>query len=1610
MTQSIEGRLNESLRDALVAYYLNDVVKNHQPLADLDLQGRLKTANDLYEFLLIDTQVTQAVQTSPVASAISSVQQYINGILMGMEPGYETKGPEAHEVAQWRDQKSQYPIWAASQQLAYYPEVYINPNLRLKKSSYFAKLEQALNQNKIHVDTVQNAVLAYLAQFEEVANLSVINGYITTDDFKSGTYYFVGKSRAENTYYWRTVNMADRPYQEGTGGPQKDMINPGAWSDWKKIDIPVSESTVERTIRPVYFNNRLYVIWADWIPLGEDKPYRDADGKFTKWPKSQFRLNLIYKKYDDSWSVPETYIDASAAALSAAAGASLELDSFAFYDSSTQPNKLFLGIYGGYQAGMASDGSKDIYSLLHNIRLDPNFNIEPVFPKRGQVIGELPTTPESTEAYVRKICRLFAHDNKGRFQYRVTRYVGVKSITTISPYPGSSDWNFESNQKNIVDMVKNTHVQFDNNASKLTVKTVNLDIAPGPNQSLKKIVLKGTEIELDLIFESIPVGAGADHYRLTSGSKLLPSTDDFASGGGAYEVFLDLSVLLYFIRDDINSNTNKKLSVPSTESGGTCSLEGKYINKFEADLLFHGIPARHLLLSFLSSPSSCSFWINSITSSASLKEKRFYAFFDRPKNYSTPSDGQVTRLEASSYQSSLPANFGFDHTLPINVETLLPGSQTGVQKDFYLIHGVAAEIETINGGWTSYGQAKKLAKIELEYITSLSGSVVSPKISTNEHPTYGIAEYIDFAGSGAEDSEVIGKRSPIRMNTLFVKELIDKANRALENLLSWECQQIAEPPMGEETLPGKMDFHGANGLYFWELFLHLPFLVSHRLNFEQQFDDADHWLNFIFDPARKADKTGRPDYWQVRPLNPDETRRMSYALLAPVDPDGIASSEPIHYRKAIFFHYIRNLIDRGDQAYRELTPDSLGEAKLWYVRALDLLGPRPDVKLVNNWAPHTLNTLAGSSNIALRDFEISIAQRDQVRVERELLKGTNNVPVIHYETEPLALSKFSPDPTLSTLDSAYFRLPMNAKLVELWDRLESRLFNLRSNRTIDGKALSLPLFAAPLDPSELLARFAQGAGAGGNFRLAAAVTPHYRFNVMLAMASKAVDTLMQFGTTLLSFIERKEQSEFAESQQKDVCNDLVQFVKYLNEQAIAVDMASKTALLKSQEVANERMKFYDKLIQENVTSAERSVLQLRTQARVIDAASSASLTAAEILKVPPNTFGLANGGYRLEGAPQAIAMGLMFTSTIMQSTADSTELSEQWRRRRQEWELARDQAQLEAEQIEKQIAVHDAQAKLTQKQQEQSAYAMECAQKTYEFLAVKRFTKSSLYEWLIGETCAVYRQAYDAVLSLCLAAEASWQYEQADFVMRFVQPGGWRDTYHGLMVGERLKLNLLKMEAAYLNRNERLLEITKTVSLKALKGEEEWAAILDNLLIDSDGKKREGSDGKVTFELDESLFEEDYPGHYLRRIMWVSVSLPAIVGPYQNVRAVLTQSSNCLVIAPDISAVRQLKGLNGGSVLNVKENLRASQQIALSSGLDDNGLFSLNFGDERYLPFEGTGAISKWELSFPNFDSKEQQAMLATLTDIIVHIHYTAKEGGSAFAQAVAALKKEKLH
>ena len=90
----------------------------------------------------------------------------------------------------------------------------------------------------------------------------------------------------------------------------------------------------------------------------------------------------------------------------------------------------------------------------------------------------------------------------------------------------------------------------------------------------------------------------------------------------------------------------------------------------------------------------------------------------------------------------------------------------------------------------------------------------------------------------------------------------------------------------------------------------------------------------------------------------------------------------------------------------------------------------------------------------------------------------------------------------------------------------------------------------------------------------------------------------------------------------------------------------------------------------------------------------------------------------------------------------------------------------------------------------------------------------------------------------------------------------------------------------------------------------------------------------------------------------MSVSIPCIVGPYTNVNCTLTLERN--------EVRHSATYTNYDDAENIHKDFSAIESVAISHGQNDSGLFELNFNDERYLPFEGAGAISRWKLKLSN--------------------------------------------
>ena len=293
-----------------------------------------------------------------------------------------------------------------------------------------------------------------------------------------------------------------------------------------------------------------------------------------------------------------------------------------------------------------------------------------------------------------------------------------------------------------------------------------------------------------------------------------------------------------------------------------------------------------------------------------------------------------------------------------------------------------------------------------------------------------------------------------------------------------------------------------------------------------------------------------------------------------------------------------------------------------------------------------------------------------------------------------------------------------------------------------------------------------------------------------------------------------------------------------------------------------------------------------------------------------------------------------------------------------------------------------------------------------------KFTSHELYLFLQQETAALYRQAYELARQAARQAQRAFNYERGYTARRFLPDDAWDSLHEGLLAGERLQLAVRQMEQAYLDANCREYELTKHLSLRLHFP----VAFLELRTT-----------GYCEIEIPEWMFDVDYPGHYMRRIKSAALTIPCVVGPYTGVHCRLTLLSSVTRVDPRLAepAVEcchppcdhgcdpccRCEEPSSGYALTVDDSraarcYAATEAIATSSGQNDSGMFELNFRDERYLPFEFAGAVSRWRIELPpetNFFDFD------TLSDVVLHLNYTAREGGKVLGAAAARDARRRL-
>ena len=362
----------------------------------------------------------------------------------------------------------------------------------------------------------------------------------------------------------------------------------------------------------------------------------------------------------------------------------------------------------------------------------------------------------------------------------------------------------------------------------------------------------------------------------------------------------------------------------------------------------------------------------------------------------------------------------------------------------------------------------------------------------------------------------------------------------------------------------------------------------------------------------------------------------------------------------------------------------------------------------------------------------------------------------------------------------------------------------------------------------------------------------------------------------------------------------------------------------------------------------------------------------------------ANEGHFLSSIKNIQAM-------IEEGHATTTAKTAGYERRADDWLLQSNLAARELVQIGRQLISSLIAEQVAKHEYDSTKAQIAQSQATLDLLDSK-FTSEELFNWMQGETSRLYYGYYRIALDVARRAErtAKFQLRRPEFDQaNWIGFNYWDAGRRGLLSGEALFLDLKRMELAFAENNKREYELTKHVSLRQL----DPTALL-SLKVN----------GVCEFSIPEWLFDRDTPGHYMRQIKSVAVSIPSVVGPFTGIN-------------PTVTLLRsQIRTRTGGDEYprstdgeddRFQDIVGAIESIVTSNATNDNGLFEANLHDERFLPFEGAGAVSSWRIELPGssqITAKWPTALrafdYATIADVVLQIRYTARPGGDEMAKS----------
>lgn len=337
-----------------------------------------------------------------------------------------------------------------------------------------------------------------------------------------------------------------------------------------------------------------------------------------------------------------------------------------------------------------------------------------------------------------------------------------------------------------------------------------------------------------------------------------------------------------------------------------------------------------------------------------------------------------------------------------------------------------------------------------------------------------------------------------------------------------------------------------------------------------------------------------------------------------------------------------------------------------------------------------------------------------------------------------------------------------------------------------------------------------------------------------------------------------------------------------------------------------------------------------------------------------------------------------------------------YERRKEEWQFQQGLSRQDIGIANQQVNIAEDRVRVVGQERQIAQMQNENAEATVDFLTNK-FTNAQLYDWMSNILERVYAFFLQQATANAKAALHQLAFERQETPPSYIRNDYWAapsdsigsaigigdsenagsSDRRGLTGSVRLLQDIYQLDQYALDTDKRKLQLTKTISLSNMTG-----------MAFQQFKET----GQLPFALSMEMFDRDFPGHYLRLIKRVKVTVIALVPPVEGIKATLQNMGISYTV------------ISGNGFQRVPIP-RDPEMIAFTSPNGATGLFELEqVQTQKLYPFESTGVESKWLFELPPASNALD---FNTIADVLITFEYTALNSNDYRAQVIGTFDSE---